>query len=135
MDEVTLIDTSSWICIHVYIIEGMCRVPYLLNAVKCDKGKKAINIFEKICNSLHGVGGLTSEHIIKKLICITTDGASVMQGELNGVCHLVKTKISPCCTQMACMSHRMNLATKRITDTHIIKEIELLVKDVHSYFT
>eukprot|EP01018_Ginkgo_biloba_P012269 Gb_00696 [translate_table: standard] len=62
LDEVTAIDNTSWV------------------------NSSAENLFEVVIKNLKDIGGMSNAMIAQKLVCVGANGASVMQGQWNGLC-------------------------------------------------
>ena len=71
--------------------------------------------------------------IAKKLVCVGVDGASVMQGQKNGLCARMHLSDSPYMLSIHCMAHRMNIAFKIVSNFSLVSKVEYLVHEVHSY--
>ena len=56
-DEVTAIDNTSWVCVHVYAMDSWERVAHLLHLSCVSDGGTADNLTEVIMYSLVGKGG------------------------------------------------------------------------------
>ena len=84
VDEVTAVDNTSWLGVHVYVMDDWERVPHLLHLSSVSDGC-ADQLTSTIMYSLLGEGSLTRESIASKLICFGADGVSTFQGHKNGV--------------------------------------------------
>jgi len=72
--------------------------------------------------------------IAKKLVCVGADGASVMEGQRNGLCVRLQLSAAPYMLSIHCMAHRMNLAFKIVSKFPLVSNVEYLVREVHAYF-
>ena len=72
--------------------------------------------------------------IAKKLVCVGADGASVMQGQRNGLCVRLQLWVSPYMLSIHCMAHRMNISFKIVRKFSLVSKVEYLVREVHAYF-
>lgn len=135
LDEVTAIDNTSWVCIHVYVVDKHVRNENFIGIFKLQVNANAENIFELVTKSMKDSLGMTSMEIAKKLVCLGADGASVMQGQRNGLCVRLQTSIAPYMLGIHCMAHRTNLAFKIVSDFEEVSKVETLVKDLYSYFS
>ena len=86
LDEVTTIDNTSWVCIHVYTVQNNVRQPHLLYVTKLRDNATAETLFQLVKSNLIEYGAMDELTIVKKLVCVGADGASVMQGQRNGLC-------------------------------------------------
>jgi len=84
-DEVTVVDNTSWIGVHVYVMNGWEREPHLLHLSCVFDAGTADHLTEVIMHALMAEGGLTREQIARKLVCFGTDGVSKFQGSRSGV--------------------------------------------------
>lgn len=134
LDEVTAVDNTAWICMSIYTVNYHIRNSYLLGIHKMSKSSTAENIYELVINTLKETGGMDHSMIAKKLVCVGADGASVMQGQRNGLCARLQLSASPYMIGIHCMAHRMNLAFKIVSNFPLVSKVEYLVREVHAYF-
>ena len=103
-DEVTAIDNTSWLGVHVYAMDSWERVPHLLH-LSCisesSDGGCVDNLTNAIMLSLMGEGGLSAEDISSKLVCFGADGVSTFQGVKKGVTTQIREKWAPFVVQVA----------------------------------
>jgi len=90
------------------------------------------NIYDLVINSLKEIGGMDHIKIKKKLVCVRVDGASVMQGKMNGLCVKIKLLNSPFMISINCMAHIMNLAFKIVSKFPLVSKVEDLVCETHA---
>ena len=69
----------------IYMVNDHIRQSYLLGIKKMIETFTTENIYELVLNSLKE-SGMDLLMIAKKLVCVGADGASVMQGQRNGLC-------------------------------------------------
>ena len=110
LDEVTTIDNTSWVCMSIYMVNGHIRHSYLLGIQKMKKSSTATNIYELVIQTLKEISGMDDLMIEKRLVCVETDGTSIMQGKMNRLCVKLQLLASPFMISMHCVAHRMNLA-------------------------
>jgi hypothetical protein len=135
LDEVTTIDNTSWICMSIYMVNDHIRHSYLLGVHKMKENSTTENIYELVNNSLKESGGMDHLMIAKKLVCVGEDGASVMQGQRNGLCIKLQLSTSPYMLSIHCMGHRMNLAFKIVSKFPSVSKVEDLVREAYAYFS
>ena len=70
----------------------------------------------------------------KKLVCVGADGASIMQGQTNGLCVRLQLLASLYMLSINCMSHKMNIAFKTMRKFSLVSKVGYLVCEVHAYF-
>jgi hypothetical protein len=85
-DETSTVDNTSWIVIHVYVMEHWGRVSHLCSLQKIESdGATANNLTQTLMGALSINCGLEAADIASKLVCFGVDGASAFQGSKNGV--------------------------------------------------
>ena len=70
---------------RIYMVNDHIRHSYLLGINKMRETSTAKNIYELTLNDLKE-SGMDQLMIAKMLVCVGADGASVMQGQRNGIC-------------------------------------------------
>ena len=101
---------------------------------KMTKSSTTKNIYELVIDSLKEIGGMDHSMIAKKLVCVGAYGASVMQGQRNGLCARMQLSTSSYMLSIHCMVHRTNLAFKIVRNFSLVSKVEYLVREVHAYF-
>ena len=134
LDEVTKIDNTSWVCMHVYTINFFCHQPFLLSIAKLNCSATAKNLYEFLKTTLIESRGLDSMEISKMLVCVGADGALVMQGHKGGLCKKIKNDLAPYAISIHCMAHQMNLAFGIVKNFGCVNKVESLIKDTYQYF-
>jgi hypothetical protein len=135
-DEVTAVDGSASLSVHVYVCQNFMRVPILLSLQHVTEGSNADNLTDMISTTLSYHGGLDSEgSVAKKLICFGADGVAVFQGARSGVTSQLIEKHAPYLMGVHYMSHRTNLAVQALSNLPMVTKIESLLQSLHSYFT
>ena len=107
---------------------------YLVGIHKMTKSSTSENIYELVIDSLKKISGMDHSTIAKKLVCVGADGASVMQGQRNGLCARMQLSASSYMLSIHCMVHRTNLAFKIVSNFSLVSKVEYLVHEVHAYF-
>jgi hypothetical protein len=69
-DEVTAIDMTCWVSVHVHIIEGWKRVPHLFHISYISEPGTADHLIDQIMCTLMSEGGLIQEEIACKLFVL-----------------------------------------------------------------
>jgi len=80
-------------------------------------------------------GGLSREQIASRLISFGADGASVFQGVRTGVTRQLTENHAPFLTGVHCMSHRVDLALKTLSNLPVVSNVEGLLQVTHGYFS
>jgi hypothetical protein len=126
-DEVTAIDMTCWISVHVHIMEGWERVPHLLHISYVSEPGIADHLTERIMLALMGEGNPTREEIACKLVCFGVDGVSTFQGHKTGVTTQIREKYAPFSNGIHCFNHKMNLVVQTMSNYPMISRIESLL--------
>jgi len=84
-DEVTTVDNTFWIGVHVYVVDGWERIPHLLHLSCVSNCGIVYHLTNVIMQALVGEGGLTREQIAGKLVSFGTDSVSTFQGPRTSV--------------------------------------------------
>ena len=105
LDEVTIIDNTSWVCMHVYTINNLCHQPFLLSVAKLNRSATTENLYELLKNALIECRGLDSMEIAKKIACVGVDGTLVIQGLKGSLYKKIKNDLAPYVILINCMAH------------------------------
>jgi len=73
-DEVTTMDNTCWVGIHVYTLDNWERMSYLLYLSCVAKDGTANHLTFIIMHALLEEGGLSHEEIASKLVCFGANG-------------------------------------------------------------
>lgn len=134
VDEVTAVDNSSWLSVHLYVVQEWVRVPLLVSLQRVECSPNAENLTKLIMDSVAIGGGLDPEALASKLLSFGADGVSVLQGHRSGVTTQVKEKYAPFAVGVHCVAHRCNLAFKALSALGIFGTIEKLLTVTYAYF-
>jgi hypothetical protein len=91
-DEVTAVDNTSWVGVHVYAMRSWERMPYLLHLSSGSESSTSDHLTNVIMHALLDEGGLSCEEIASKLVCFGGDGVSTFQGTKTGVTTQIREK-------------------------------------------
>jgi len=83
-----------------------------------DENCNVKNLYNLVISNLRTFVRMDDYEIGTKLICVGTDGASVMQGNRNDLCVRLQNFVAPYMIPIHCMTYRMNFAY-RIVSTFI----------------
>jgi len=134
-DETSACDNTSWIAIHVYVVENWCRVPHLLTIQKMESdGATANRLTSVITAALSFEGGVSEVMIPEKLLCFGADGVTTFQGLKSGVTTQIKENYAPFTTGVHCCAHRLNLAAQSLSSMLVMHSIEDVLRMTHAYF-
>jgi hypothetical protein len=126
-DEVTTIDMTYWVSMHVHVMEGWERVPHFLHISYVLEPGTADHLTERIILALISEGSLTREEIAYKLVCFGVDGVSTFQGHKSGVTTQIREKYAPFTLGIHYFSHKMNLAIQTMSKYPMVACIESLL--------
>ena len=118
----------------IYMVNDHIRHSYLLGIQKMKKSSTDANIYELVIKTLKEIGGMDDLMIAKRLVCVGADGASIMQGQRNGLCVKIQLLASPFMINIHYMAHRMNIAFKIVNKFPLVSKVEELVRETHAYF-
>ena len=134
LDEVTPIDNTSWVCMHVYTTNNLFCQPFLLSIAELNCSAIVENLYDLLKSTLIDCGGMDNMEIAKKLVCVGEDGALVMRGYKGNLCKKIKNDLAPYANPIHCMAHQMNLAFGIVSDFGCVSEVESLIKEIYQYF-
>lgn len=124
-DEVTTIDTSSWISIHLYYVKDWERVLVLLLLTKLKDDGRSKVVTTKIMDALTGnTGNLNWGKVVRKLVSFGANGAPIFQK--SGVIACLQKDNAPFLTGMHYCTHRTKLCVEKLDKLPIVKKIEAL---------
>ena len=133
-DEVTTIDSQSWLSIHIYVCVGFKRVPILLSLSKLQEGTSNA-VRDTIQGMLSHHTGLSQSAVAERLVCFGADGVTLFQGSRNGVTVQMVKHMAPFLFGVHCMAHRTNLAVEPLSNLPIVAKLEALCQAMYSYFS
>jgi len=85
VNEVTTIDNTQWLSIHLYMVQGWKKIPILL-CVESIRASTTLNtIFGLMIKGLLEFCGLGLEELARKLVNMGCNGSFVFQGHQIGV--------------------------------------------------
>jgi hypothetical protein len=134
VDEVTAIDNTSWVGVHVYAMRSWERMPHLLHLSCVSKSGTSDHLTSVIMHALVGEGGLSREEIASKLVCFGVDGVSTFQGSKMDVTTQIREKWAPFNLGANCSSHRINLVVETLSNYPMVSRLESLFQSMYSYF-
>ena len=134
-DESIAVDSSLWLCLHVYVMENWDRKPLLLTLQKLDfDGYTFDSLLGVIIGILSHHGKIEADQIATKLISFGVNGISSFQGCKNGVSKQLLENWCLYVLQVHCYGHKFNLVVKTLSNLEVVSEIEDLVTVAHAYF-
>ena len=119
---------------HVYTVQNNVRQPHLLAVAKLSDNATSETLFQLVKSNLIEYGAMDELTIVKKLVYVGVDGASVMQGQRNDLCTKMQTSCSPYVVGIHYMAHRMNLAFRVVKKFPSVNKVEDLVRELYAYF-
>lgn len=134
-DEWTSPATEQYVGATIYIVKDYQRVSIYLKLTPLAGAANAENITSILINALQETGGLTLADIARKFIGFTSDGASVMQGDISGV----KTRLmqyAPRLLPAKCAAHSLQLVgAGSLTDGDLVEKLLELCKKAYLWFS
>lgn len=94
----------------------------------------ADNITSLLLDVLEDGAGLRTGNLARKLVAVSTDGASVMTGVHNGVSTQM-TDHAPHIVTIHCMAHRTQLAVGALEHAAVISALKALVRAIWGHFS
>jgi hypothetical protein len=134
VDEVTAIDNTSWVGVHVYAMRSWERMPHLLHLSYVSESGTSDHLTSVIMHALLDEGGLSREEIASKLVCFGADGVSTFQGSKTGVTTQIHEKWAPFILGANCSNHRINLVVETLSNYPMVSRLESLFQSMYSYF-
>jgi hypothetical protein len=134
-DEVTSVDNSQWLSVHVYFSVNFSRQSHMISVRRVDVDANAANLTELITKQILFHSGMKQSDFAEKLICFGADGAAVFTGARSGVMQRLKTEHAPYVISVHDFAHRTDLAVEAMSDLPFVQKLEALCKSLHSYFS
>ena len=94
------------------MVNDHIRHSYTLRIQKMKKSSTSGNIYELVIKNLKEIGGMDDLMITKRFVCDGAYGASIMQGQRNGICVKLQVLASSFMISIHCMVYRMNISFK-----------------------
>lgn len=85
VDEVTTIDNTQWLSIHLYVVHGWKRIMILLCVEIIGVSSTFDNVFRLMVKGLLEFGGLRFEELAGKLVNMKCDGNNIFQDHRTSV--------------------------------------------------
>jgi len=85
VDEVTAVDTGSYLSVYYYVVENWVRIPLLVSLQRVDCASNAENLTKLIIEAVSTGGGLDFKLLASKLVSFGCDGTATLQGVRTGV--------------------------------------------------
>jgi hypothetical protein len=114
-DESTDVGKGSRMTVHVYVLDDWQRESIFVALVKVDLPANAESLERQLRSALKTEAGLTAADVLARGSMFAADGASVLQGKVNGVTARFRRAV-PKLLAMHCMAHRVQLAAKSTAD-------------------
>ena len=80
---------------NVYTVQNHVRNVHFLTLSKMKESVSAEKLYNIVMNTLCDISGLDGVNIAKMLVCFGADGASVMQGNRNGLSTQLHASATP----------------------------------------
>jgi hypothetical protein len=108
-NEVTIIDNTQWLFIHLYVVQQWKTILIFLCVRTMGMSTTSDNIFSLMLKCLVEYSGLRLEELVSKLVNIGCDDNNVFQGHKSGVTLQFKEKVAPFVIEVHFFVHKMNL--------------------------
>ncbi len=79
VDEVTTIDNTQWLSIHLYVVHGWKRILIFLCVEIIRVSTTSNNVFRLMAKGLLEIGGIRFEELVGKLVSMGCDGSNIFQ--------------------------------------------------------
>jgi hypothetical protein len=134
VDEVTTVDNTCWVEVHVYAVQSWERMPHLFHLSCVYESGTFDYLTNVIMHVLLSEGGLSREQIASKLVCFRTDGVSTFQGTKTGVTTQIREKWASFSLGANYCSHRVNLVVETLSKYPMVSRLERLFQSMYLYF-
>jgi hypothetical protein len=134
-DETTVVDNSSVIIVHCYVMSNWGRQPLIVALIKLESNGATSDSLTKVIMSALTVNcTLDGAAVASKLLCFGADGVAAFQGRHNGVTKQIIEQHGPFAMGMHCCGHRLQLCAKSLLQLDLLSTIEDLLMKSHAYF-
>jgi hypothetical protein len=135
VNEVTTIDNTQWLSIHLYMVQGWKKIPILL-CVESIRASTTLNtIFGLMIKGLLEFCGLGLEELARKLVNMGCNGSFVFQGHQIGVTMEFKEVVAPFMNGTLCFAHKTNLAMIILSNLPFVHQLEGVLQNLYVFFT
>jgi hypothetical protein len=125
IDEIIVNENSSWIVVHVYIMQNWSCMSLLCSLQKMiSKGATIDILIEILIDALRSNGRLEATNLGGKLLCFGTDGALAFHGHKTRVVKQISEKYAPFVLEVHCCLHKLNLFAKSLFNLEVLHAIE-----------
>jgi hypothetical protein len=125
-NEVTTVDNTCWVGVHMYAVQSWKRMLYLLHLSCVSKSSTSDHLTNVIIYALLYEGGLSREQVASKLVCFGVDEVNTFQGAKTGVTTQIREKWVPFSLGANCCSHKVNLVIKTLSKYPMVSRLERL---------
>jgi hypothetical protein len=132
-NEVTTIDNTQWLSIHLYMVQAWKRIPILLCVESVGVFVTSNNIFGLMVKSLLEFGGLRLEELAGKLVNMGCNGSSIFQGHRMGVTMQFKKVVAPFFNGVHCFAHKMNLTMIILSNLPLWHPLEGVLQSLYVF--
>jgi len=134
LDESTDVSHQSRMVLHIYALRDWQRIPVFVGLPRVLGSPDAANLTDLAINTLKDRLKMTDQHLSSKTVMVACDGASVLQGRVNGLVQRVRQDVAPFAQPMHCMAHRVDLAAGVLDNHSLVSLISELVTGVNAYY-
>jgi len=133
-DEVTTINNTQWLSIHLYVVQNWKRIPILLCVEIVSTYVTSNNIYALMLKCLGDFGGLGLEDHMRKLVNISCEASSVFQDHRTRVTQQFKEKTTPFITWVHCFAHKTKLVIIILSNVPLVHWLELFLESLYVFF-
>ncbi len=135
VDEVTTIDNTQWLSIHLYVVQKWRHIPILLCVETVSLFATSYNIFSSMVKCMLDFDGLGVEEIVGKLVSIGCDESNVFQGHRTSMTTQFKNKVVPFITRVHCFAHRTNMTVITLSNVSLMHQLEDILQSMYVFFS
>lgn len=133
-DESTSVSTKTCLILYIRISYAGEVCNFFVDLIEL-QNQTGEEIASTVLHSLENMG-FSKEILCQRLIGLCTDGASNLQGEMNGALALLKKKINTDFVVFHCMAHKLELAVHDVlkTQTQLV-HFQSFVDSLYAHFS
>lgn len=120
--------------VHLYYTENWAQKSVLAGLPVIIGAPNAANLTSLLLETVGNFGDLSNEQLARKVVMMAADGASVLQGHLNGVIVRVQEEVGPFLLGMHCHAHRADLAGATISECLLMQHLISLINAAYNLF-
>jgi len=131
VDEITTIDNTQWLSIHLYVVQKWRRIPILLCVEAVSLSATSDNVFSLMVRCILDFGGLRVEELVGKLVNIGCDEFSVFRGHRTCMTTQFKNKIVPFIIGGRWFAHQNNMVSITLSNVLLMHRLEGILQSMY----